>query len=211
MKKIIVLLLAIFMLVPTFASANTNVEEPQNKKEGLLTAQELEEINAALDKIVVKANENLDNGIEDFVVKEKIGKDTIEFGFESTNVPAILGYKSTNLNTSISTYATAASTRKLYRASVKNTAGWNFEHILAGEFTYSGGKINGATTDVLMTGAMYTESHRTWIDKLDPSVWVVQSHGTFKALKYLVEYNTYLTVRLLGSGHYRVERAQISF
>lgn len=58
---------------------------------------------------------------------------------------------------------------------------------------------------------MYSESHSTWIDVLDPSVWVVQSHGKFKALKYLAEYNTYLTVKLLGSGDYRIERAAIGF
>ncbi|WP_183030248.1 hypothetical protein [Clostridium sp. 1xD42-85] len=57
---------------------------------------------------------------------------------------------------------------------------------------------------------MYSESDKTWIDKLDPSVWEVRSHGKFKALKYLDEYNTYLTVQLLGSGNFRVTRASIS-
>ncbi|CDQ18561.1 hypothetical protein SAMN05192559_101827 [Halobacillus karajensis] len=94
---------------------------------------------------------------------------------------------------------------------MKKHEAFNFEHRLAGEFIYSGGKINGATKNVDMSGAMYSESHKTWIDKLDSSVWDVHSNGTFKALKYFAEYNTYISVRLLGSWDYRITRSSIGY
>ncbi|MFX8004441.1 hypothetical protein ABTK66_18870, partial [Acinetobacter baumannii] len=84
-------------------------------------------------------------------------------------------------------------------------------HKLYGQFTYSGGKLKGATKNVELSGWAYEKSHDTPpIDKLDPSVWEVKSTGTFKALKYLKEYKTYLVVRLLGSGDYRITKAKVT-
>lgn len=214
MKKVVSLLVASILLLPNFTSANSEVKNVSLDDETTEypTVEEIEKMNEALDKIVVEANKKLENGETEFVIEEKIGDETIELGFESRDVIPTFGSNAKTSLTSVQTYtAAAASGRKLYRANVKNTAGWDFEHIVAGEFTYGSGKIKGATMDVKQTGTMYSESHKTWIDKLDPSVWAVQSHGTFKALKYTVEYNTYLTVKILGSGSYRVERASITF
>jgi hypothetical protein len=210
MKKVIVLFMAFMLLVPSFTFASSEVKNvSSNQEKGYPTAKEIVKMNKALDKMVVKANQKLKNGENQFVLKEKIGDETIELGFKSKNITPISSNYTKTLNTS--TLASAPSGSKVYVAYVKNTEGWNFEHVLAGEFSYSGGKVTGATKDVKQSGTFYSESHRTWIDKLDSSVWVVNSHGTFKALKYLAEYNTYISVKLLGSGDYRIERAELGF
>ena len=192
------------MLIPSFALADSNL--PVDQEKGYPTVEEIKQMNEALDKMVIEANKKLEAGETEIFLEEEIGEtdETVSLSFKSENVfPS-------DQKTGIQLLA-APSGKKIYYASVKNTAGFNFSHQLAGEFSYGGGKIKGATKDVDLTGAMYSESHNTWIDILDPSVWVVQSHGKFKALKYLAEYNTYLTVKLLGSGDYRIERASIDF
>lgn len=71
--------------------------------------------------------------------------------------------------------------------------------------------MSGATKNVEVTGWAYDKSHDTPpIDKLDASVWEVKSTGTFKALKVLKEWKTYLVIRLNGSGDYRITKAKIS-
>ncbi|MGK9487586.1 MULTISPECIES: hypothetical protein [Bacillus] len=209
MKKILILSLMCFLLIPSFASAKSTSSVDQEK--GYPTAKEIAEINEALDELVVEANKKLETGQTEISLKKEIGKtnETVSLFFKSENVLSnSLGIQPYDASSSKSKYPSG---KKIYKAYVKNTAGFDFQHRLAGEFQFKGGKVTGATTDVNLTGAMYSESHKTWIDKLDPSVWVVQSHGTFKAFKFLFEYNTYLTVKLLGSGDYRIERASIGF
>lgn len=202
MKKILILFLMCFMLLPSFASASLNSSVDQEK--GYPTAEGIVLMNEALDKMIVEANKKLEAGETEIFLEEKIGEtnETVSLVFKSIDV------SSNKETTGIKLLAALPSGKKIYYASVSNTEGFNFQHQLAGEFTYSGGKVNGATKDANLTGYMYSESHVTWIDVLDPSIWVVQSHGKFKALKYFAEYNTYITVRLQGSGDYRVERAE---
>lgn len=200
MKKILILSLICFLLIPSFASAKSTSSVDQEKK--YPTAKEIADINEALDELVVEANKKLETDQTEISLKREIGK---------TNETVSLFFKSENVYDVSSSKSKYPSGKKIYKAYVKNTAGFHFQHRLAGEFQFKGGKVTGATKDVNLTGAMYSESHNTWIDKLDPSVWVVQSHGTFRAFKFLFEYNTYLTVKLLGSGDYRIERATIGF
>lgn len=88
--------------------------------------------------------------------------------------------------------------------------GFGFEHNLSGTFTYSSGKIEGVTKKAKLNGWAYSKSHDTYVDDLDPSVKVVHSTGTFDALKFFKQYETHLEVRLLGSGDYRIERAEVT-
>lgn len=209
MKK--TLFLMCFMLIPSLAFANSDSNVVQEKN--YPTLEEIKQMNIALDKMINEANKKLEVGETEIFLEEKIGEtnETVSLSFKSEDV--LSNESMINRNSLAKTFSVSStpSGKKRYYAAVENTAGWNFKHQLAGDFTYSGGKINGATKDVNMTGAMYSESHTTWIDQLDSSVWDVRSHGKFKALKYLVEYNTYLTVKLLGSGDYRIERASIGF
>lgn len=201
MKKIALLFMVLMLFIPSIASAETS-KSPNEEKGKYPTKKEIDAVNESLDKMIIEANEKLENGETEIHLEEKIGEESIELGFEVTEE---------NQNGGVSTFAAKPSGKKNYFAYVKNTAGWNFEHRLGGSFTYSKGKVDGATKDVNMSGAMYSESHNTWIDVLDPSVWEVHSNGTFKALKYLMEYNSYLVVNLLGSGDYRITRAHINY
>ncbi|MCM3396769.1 hypothetical protein M3638_02810 [Oceanobacillus profundus] len=204
MKKLAILFIVFSLFIPSIAFADTSKSSSQENGD-YPTKEEIELLNESLDKMINEANKKLENGETKIVLEEKLGNSdqTIELGFEVNDI--------NTYNDGVQLFSSKPSGKKMYHAYVKNTAGWNFEHRLVGEFTYGGGKIKGATKDVNMTGAMYSESHNTWIDKLDPSVWEVRSHGKFKALKYLMEYNSYLTVQLLGSGDYRIARASINF
>ncbi|WP_339261886.1 hypothetical protein [Lysinibacillus sp. FSL K6-3209] len=218
MKKISILFIVMLLTLLsnasfTLAKAEISKEVEDLGIEEFPTVHEIDKANEALDELVVQANENLANGIESFYLRKSVENGFIELTFTSYEVTPFLTnpYNAANTKFLASTTAAASAVKKkVYSAYVKNTIGWNFQHVLAGEFTYSNGKIMGATKDARLTGLVYSESHNTWIDVLDPSVWYVHSHGNFKAFKYLVEYNTYLSVQLLGSGNYRITRAEIS-
>ncbi|WP_421663712.1 hypothetical protein [Lysinibacillus telephonicus] len=206
MKKIMVLFTACMLLVPSLAKAEAK-DESSNQGEGFSIPEEIVEMNEALDELVDQANQKLEDGETNFVIEEEVNGEIIRFGFVAEETTPISSDSNTSNN--FTTYATEQT--KTFYAYVENTAGFNFKHVLGGTFKYSGGKIISATTDVRLTGAFYSESAKTWVDEFDPSIWIAYSHGTFKALKYGLEYNTYLTVNMLGSGDYRITRAEISF
>ena len=186
MKK--TLFLMCFMLIPSFAFANSTSEVVQEKN--YPTLEEIEQMNEALDKMINEANKKLEVGETEFFLEEKIGEtnETISLSFNSEDV---LSNKSM---TSLNLLATASKGTKNYSAVVENTAGFNFKHQLTGTFSYSGGKITAATKYADLTGGMYSRSHSTLIDELDSSVWVVKSVGTFKSLGLnIIKYNTQLS------------------
>ncbi len=104
----------------------------------------------------------------------------------------------------------AAQQGKYFRAEVKNTAGFNFNHILTGNFLWGSGKVGNYSYDAILNGPFYGKTDSTKATRLDPSVVEVSSVGKFKALKYSpVEYTTHIRVGLYGSGTYRLMRASI--
>lgn len=203
MKKTLVLFLMFCMLlIPSAAFANSSTDQPTVKEP---TAEELAQLNEALEKLIIEANKKLEEGetelLLDAPVGETDGKVSLSFSLNDANVVS---------NKQEESLQAAAVQTKVYYAQVGyEGVGFDFNHQLGGEFTYEGGKIKGATKDVVLTGLFYSESHNTYIDVLDPSVWRVNSEGTFKALKYGVEYKTSLVVDLLGSGDYRIRQAWV--
>ncbi|CDQ18560.1 hypothetical protein SAMN05192559_101828 [Halobacillus karajensis] len=86
MKKFMVLFVAMMLSIPSFASANTDAKKDESAQ--LPTEKQVEKMNKALDKMGEKANEKLEKGEENFVLKEKYAKgkkEVVEFGFESQN------------------------------------------------------------------------------------------------------------------------------
>ncbi|KZE47090.1 hypothetical protein AV540_20000 [Brevibacillus parabrevis] len=199
MKKTLVLFLMFCMfLIPSAAFANSSTDQEPTVKEP--TAEEIAQLNEALDKLIIEANKKLEAGETDLYLEENVGETdgSVSLSFSLNDTKQKAGLQA------------LAVKPKAYRATVGYSGiGFDFQHELGGTFTYEDGKIKGATKDVALTGLFYSESHNTWIDYLDPSVWVVNSEGLFKALKYGVEYKTSLVVGLYGSGDYRILQANV--
>ncbi|GIO04782.1 hypothetical protein J31TS6_08100 [Brevibacillus reuszeri] len=200
MKKTLVMFLMFCMfLIPSGAFAEEKVSPP--------TAEQIKQLNETLEKIVIEANKRLEAGETELFLEEKVGEtdEVVSFSFSLTNESSNeqkLGLQAADLPKGA----------KNYMAEVGYTGvGFDFMHKLGGSFTYANGKIGGATKDVVLTGIFYSKDHQTWIDYLDPSVWAVNSQGTFAALKYGVEYKTSLIVGLYGSGDYRILRSAIIY
>lgn len=86
MKKILILSLMCFLLIPSFASAKSTSSVDQEK--GYPTAKKIAEINEALDELVVEANKKLETGQTEISLKKEIGKtnETVSLFFKSENV-----------------------------------------------------------------------------------------------------------------------------
>lgn len=201
MKKVVSFALLSFLVIigMVIGGGSTVLADEANQPKPL-TPEQLEEMNEALDKLKNQANEKLDNGEENFSVSTNVSFQeepiVMEFGFDEPVAP--FG-------------STLASQKKSFSHTVKNTAGFNFSHRVFGSFVYSSGKVTGYTADSDLSGPLYGKTHSTFGDRLDPSVVVIRSTGTFKALKYFpVEYKTRIDIGLYGSGNYRVLTASIS-
>ncbi|HAJ3957193.1 hypothetical protein WD019_19055 [Fictibacillus sp. Mic-4] len=184
----------------------------QPEETNYLTDGEVLELNIALEKLRQEANEKLANHEEKFTVSEDVSfsDKPITFSFDA-NDSSYSGQSPVLMskNKSMVSQAKAATGIK-YKAEINNTKGFNFSHKLYGTFTVSSGKIKGATKHVDLTGWMYDKSHITTIDQLDPSVWEVDSVGTFSALKYFKEWKTHIIVKLLGSKDYRITKLSLT-
>lgn len=206
MKKFIktcfVTLSALSMFTVTFYSQGVKEASAATQESQYLTDYQVKEINQTLEELRIEANNKLANHEEDFTLSKKVS---------STNKPIILSFKSspTENTTKNKTIAPLASREKSYQAYIENTAGLNFSHKLYGSFVYENGQITGHSKQVSQTGWAYSKTHSTWSDILDKSVIDVHSIGSFSALQYFKEYKTELTVKLLGSGDYRITRAKI--
>ncbi|MFG0238756.1 hypothetical protein [Brevibacillus porteri] len=208
MKKTLVLFLMFCMfLIPSVAFANSSTDQEPTVKEP--TAEEIAQLNETLDKLIIEANKKLEAGETDLFLEEKVGETdgSVSLSFSLNNTNVVSNKQESSLRAS---FANLPSGAKNYYAKVEYTdIGFDFKHELGGGFTYADGKIKGASKDVSLTGLFYSEDHETWIDYLDPSVWIVNSKGKFKALKYGVEYNTSLVVGLYGSGDYKILKAWV--
>lgn len=199
MKKIIYSLA--FLLVVGFFVSGQAFASPVNAKDGdlgFLTLEQIEEMNEALDRLKDEANERLEKGEVDFSVSTNVSfqEEPIVMEFEGEE-------------SDVSTYA--AKQQKSFSHTVKNTAGFNYSHKLYGNFYYQNGKVTDYSYDTVLSGPLYGKTVSTKADRTDPSVVIVRSTGTFKALKYTpFEYTTKIDIGLYGSGHYRVLKASIS-
>lgn len=186
-STVVVLCISLFGFTGT--SKAEEVEET-----GYLSDSEVLEFNKTLDKIKDQANEKLSKDEVNFTISEdtSVSGTPISFTFnadDSTDQPSL-----------------SAVREKRYSAIVNNTTGFDFSHRLYGSFTHEKGKVKGYTKSTELKGWAYNKTHVTFADRLDPSVVEVDSVGTFVALKWFKEYKTHITIRLLGSGDYRVTR-----
>lgn len=216
MKKILkylsIFALAFVFTFSTFLSTSS-AKSPESS-EGYLTPEQVVELNLVLEELKNEANKKLENGSENFTVSSDVSfSDTpVSFTFDSQNENSdveLLNSESQDNTASSLAINALASQEKSYTATVSNTAGFNFSHRLYGSFVYGNGKVSSYTKYAELVGAMYYKSHDTTGVVLDPSVIEVHSDATFEAFRYFTEYKTLITIRLLGSGDYRVTELKI--
>jgi|SRR5699024_786793 len=205
MKKVLFgVLLSVVFVIGLFGSNTSASAAEEVDSSGKLTSEQLEEMNEALENLKNKANKKLEDGEENFVVSTNVSfqDEPLEMEFEADEVEN---------NQALSSNSTSAVQEKNFSHTVKNTAGFNFSHRVFGSFTYESGDVNNYSADSDLTGALYSKSHNTKVDRLDSSVAKVRSSGTFKALKYApIEYKTRIDIGLYGSGDYRVLKASLN-
>lgn len=193
--------LAFVLIVSSFsvsAGAATKKES-----QDYLTPEQVEEMNATLQVLKNEANEKLAAGEENFSVSRDVtySDEPLTFTFGSQDQP-VSGFSTA----SIGALATA---EKSYSATVSNTNGFNFSHRLYGSFVWGNGQVYSYTKYSALVGAAYYKSHSTYGSRLDSSIVDVHSNGTFEAFRYFTEYKSAITIRLTGSGTYRVTELRL--
>ncbi|AHN23938.1 hypothetical protein [Lysinibacillus varians] len=193
-------LLAVAVFVSlSFESFNVTAIAAE-KETQVLTPAQIEEINVVLEILRNHVNTRLEHGETNITL----------FGSLSfQKEPISLSFQVEELGSSISPFSVQQ--RKTFRTEVKNTAGFDFGHVLTGSFLWGSGKVGNYSYDAFLYGSFYGKTHSTRATRLDPSVVEISSMGTFKALKYApVEYNTHMKVELYGSGTYRLMESKLA-
>lgn len=203
MKKLSTILISSFLLFFIFSFNSSNVNAESVEGNPILTQEQQNAIDLAVNNLIVKVNEQLEQG-----------KDNIT---EYYYVPEVNDFVSITIsntetlpqNNLIST-ATTADGRKSYRAEINALS---FTHTLQGDFVYGKGKILSASKETQASGFTFSHTKSNSITELDPSVWQVQSTVKHKYLGAVggvtgLGYTSYLTVELYGSGHYTLLHAR---
>lgn len=200
MKKfslsIVLTIVAIFSLL-SFEPFNLIASAAEKEEVQVLTSEQIKEMNTVLEELRNQVNDRLEQGETNI---------TVYGNLSFQDEPLSLSFQVEEPQISLF----AAQQRKNFRAEVKNTAGFNFNHVLTGTFLWGSGKVGKYSYEVILNGALYGKTHSTKATRLDPSVVQISSVGKFKALKYApVEYTTNIIVELYGSGTYRLTRASL--
>ena len=192
---------ALLVTVGVSVSGASAAEMDQNVEK--MTPEQIDKINAALKEVTAEANEQLAEGETNVDVKTSVANGSIELNID---------VNPSNNQVSSRSVSVMAVQSKSYTAIVKYVyPGAGFEHKVSGKFTYEKGKLKGNSYDVYLTGPLYSKSHSTKVEKLDPSVWEVRSNGKFTALKFTpFEYTTRIVVGLYGSGTFRVLASELN-
>lgn len=106
--------------------------------------------------------------------------------------------------------------KKNYSVSVRSAKSrWvpGFSHTLRGTFTYSKGKVNKYSRNVVASGTAYTHTKSSKAVRLDKSLVEITSVSKHKWLGKVgkisgLGYTSYLGVDLYGSGNYRLKYAR---
>lgn len=201
-KYLSLIALAFVLVISSFAVSASAATKKDSEK--YLTPEQVEEMNTTLQTLKDEANEKLATGEENFTVSQDVtySDEPLSFTFDSA--------KQNNSNAlSTNSIGALATYEKTYSATVSNTAGFNFSHRLYGSFIWGNGQVYSYTKYSQLEGASYYKTHSTSGTRLDPSIVDVHSNGNFEAFRYFTEYKTAITIRLTGSGTYRVTELRI--
>ncbi|ASE35345.1 hypothetical protein [Mammaliicoccus sciuri] len=165
-----------------------------------------------LDKTMNEAVEDINSQLENGQNKAETTK-----MIPGTDEGIIITVENNELNDGFATRAAKKpSGKKNYSVSVRSSKSrWvpGFSHTLRGTFTYSKGKVNKYSRNVVASGTAYTHSSSSKAVRLDKSLVEITSVSKHKWLGKVgkisgLGYTSYLGVDLYGSGNYRLKYAR---
>lgn len=180
-------------------------------------SEKIEDISSdVLDKTMNEAVEDINNQLENGQNKAETTK-MIPGTDESIIITVENNELDNESNNGITTRAAKKpSGKKNYSVSVRSAKSrWvpGFSHTLRGTFTYSKGKVNKYSRNVVASGTAYTHSNSSKAVRLDKSLVEITSVSKHKWLGKVgkisgLGYTSYLGVDLYGSGNYRLKYAR---
>ncbi len=196
--KLGVAFISSFLLLFTFGFINS----AKAQENDLIDQEQLNAVESALDEIIVKVNEQIEEGKRDISETSYVPEvnNFVSIKFSVGEVP-----KSNELMR-----AAAASGKQTFRAEIN---GVSFTHTLIGDFTYSSGKLTAVSKDnTQASGFLFSHDKSESVSKLDPSLWQIKSTVAHKYLGVVggltgTGYTSYIVMNLYGSGDARLERA----
>lgn len=197
MKKLSTILISSFLLFFIFSFNSLNANAESTEENPILTQEQQDAIDLALDNLIVEVNEQIEEGKDDIAEYHYVPEvnDFVSIKISSPKVLSQNNFK----NNLILAAATNADGRKSYKAEIDAIS---FTHTLQGDFVYGNGKISSASRETQASGFTFSHEKDDKITKLDPSVWQVQSTVKHKYLGTIggvtgLGYTSYITVEFI--------------